>query len=33
MKMLRPTRIAIDATENSNEGGVAAEMCSSQTGL
>ena len=33
VKMLRPTRFVVDATENSNEGGVAAEMCSSQTGL
>ena len=31
--MLCPTRFVVDATENSNEGGVTAEVCSSQTGL
>ena len=29
--MLCRTRFVIDATENSEEGGVAAEVCSSQT--
>ena len=33
VKMLCPTRFVVDATENSKEGGVAAEVCSSQTGL
>ena len=33
VKMLRPTRFVIIATENSKEGGVAADVCSSQTGL
>ena len=27
------TRFVVDATESSKEGGVAAELCSSQTGL
>ena len=31
--MLCPTRFLIDATENNKDGGAAAEMCSSQTGL
>ena len=31
--MLCPTRFVVDATENSKEGGVAAEVCRSQTGL
>ena len=31
--MLYPTRFVVDATENSKEGGVAAEVCSSQAGL
>ena len=33
VKMLCPTRFVVDATENSIEGGVAAEVCNSQTGL
>lgn len=33
VKMLRPTGFAIDATEDSKERGVAAEMFSSQTEL
>ena len=32
-KMLCPTRFVADTTENSEEEGVAAEVCSSQTGL
>ena len=31
--MLYPTIFVVDAAENSEEGGVAAEVCSSQTGL
>ena len=31
--MLCPARFVVDATENIKEGGVAAEVCSSQTGL
>ena len=31
--MLFPTRFVFDTTENIKEGGVAAEVCSSQTGL
>ena len=33
VKMLRPTRFVVDKTESSKERGVAAEVCSSQTGL
>ena len=33
VKMLCPTRFVVDETENSIKGGVAAEVCSSQTGL
>ena len=33
VKMLGPTRFVVDATENSKEGGVAAKVCRSQTGL
>ena len=33
VKMLCPTRFIVDATENSKDGGVTAEVCSSQTGL
>ena len=33
VKMLYPTRFVVDATENSKEGGVAAEVCNSQTRL
>ena len=33
VKMLCPMRFVVDATENSKEGGVAADVCSSQTGL
>ena len=33
VKMLCPTKFVVDATENSKEGGVAADVCSSQTGL
>ena len=33
VKMLCPTRFVVDATENSKEGVVVAEVCSSQTGL
>ena len=32
VKMVCPTRFVADATENSKEGGVAAEVSSSQTG-
>ena len=32
VKMLCLTRFVVDATENRKEGGVAAEVCSSQTG-
>ena len=28
-----PTTFVVDTTENTKEGGVAAEVCSSQTGL
>ena len=31
--MLSPTRFVVDATENSKEGGVAAEVFSFQAGL
>ena len=31
--MFCPTRFVVDATENSKEGGVAAELYSPQTGL
>ena len=33
VEMFCPTRFVVDATENSKKGGVAAEVCSSQTGL
>ena len=33
VNMLCPTRFVVDATENSKEGGVAAELYSPQTGL
>ena len=33
VKIFCPTKFVVDATENSKEGGVAAEVCSSQTGL
>ena len=33
VKMLSPTRFVADATENGEEGGVAAEVCSSHSGL
>ena len=33
VKMFSPTRYVVDATENSKEGGVAAEVCNSQTGV
>ena len=33
VKMFCPAGFVVDATENSKEGGVAAEVCSSQTGL
>ena len=33
VNMLCPARFVVDATENSKEGGVAAEVCSSQTRL
>ena len=33
VNMLCPTRFVVDAPENSKEGGVAAEVCSSQTRL
>ena len=33
VKILCPTRFVVDATENSKEGGVVAEVYSSQTGL
>ena len=33
VNMLCPTRFVVDAAENSKEGGVAAEVCSSQTRL
>ena len=33
MKLLCPTRFVADATENSKEGGLAADVCSTQTGL
>ena len=33
VNMLCPTRFVVDATENSKEGGVVAEVYSSQTGL
>ena len=33
VKMLCPTRFVVDETGNSKEGGLAAEVCSSQTEL
>ena len=33
VKMFCPTRCVVDATKSSKDGGVAAEGCSSQTGL
>ena len=33
MEMLNPTRFVVDAAENGKEGDVAAEVCSSKTGL
>ena len=33
VKMLCLTRFVVDTTENNKEGGVAAEVCSSQTGV